>query len=149
MIKTSGYRVSPTEVEEVLYASGLVAEALVYARPDDALGSAICAALWASPAGADAATRDAALLAHCRQHLPAFMLPRQLQWVDSPLPRNPNGKLDRQRWMQETQVAIPVEEETAVIPAKAGIHGSDESTAGVVLASPPRIEVRGDVLSRG
>jgi len=148
MIKTSGYRVSPTEVEEVLYASGLVAEALVYARPDDALGSAICAALWASPAGADAATRDAALLAHCRQQLPAFMLPRLLQWVDKPLPRSPNGKLDRQRWVQETQVAIPVEGETAVVPAKAGIHSSDESTAGVALASPPRIEVRGDVLSR-
>ncbi len=101
MIKTSGYRVSPTEVEEALYASGLVAEALVYARPDDALGSAICAALWPSPAGADTATRDAALMAHCRQQLPAFMLPRQVHWVDQPLPRSPNGKLDRQRWIQE------------------------------------------------
>ncbi|MBS0507969.1 MAG: acyl-CoA ligase (AMP-forming), exosortase A system-associated [Proteobacteria bacterium] len=102
MIKTSGYRVSPTEVEEVLYASGLVAEALVYARPDEALGSAICAALWASPAASgQAAQDDVALLAHCRQHLPVYMLPKVLQWVDKPLPRSPNGKLDRQRWMQE------------------------------------------------
>jgi acyl-CoA synthetase (AMP-forming)/AMP-acid ligase II len=85
MIKTSGYRVSPTEVEEVLYASGLVAEALVYAKPDEALGSAICAALWASPAASgQAAQDDAALMAHCRQHLPVFMLPRVLQWVDKP-----------------------------------------------------------------
>ena len=44
---------------------------------------------------------DAALMAHCRQHLPVFMLPRVLQWVDKPLPRSPNGKLDRQRWMQD------------------------------------------------
>ena len=102
MIKTSGYRVSPTEVEEVLYASGLVAEALVYARPDDALGSAICAALWASPAASGhAAQDDDALMAHCCRHLPVFMLPKLLQWVDKPLPRSPNGKLDRQRWMQE------------------------------------------------
>jgi len=102
MIKTSGYRVSPTEVEEVLYASGLVAEALVYAKPDEALGSAICAALWASPAASgQAAQDDVALMAHCRQHLPVFMLPRVLQWVDKPLPRSPNGKLDRQRWMQD------------------------------------------------
>ena len=102
MIKTSGYRVSPTEVEEVLYASGLVAEALVYAKPDDALGSAICAALWASPAASGhAAQDDDALMAHCRRHLPVFMLPKLLQWVDKPLPRSPNGKLDRQRWMQE------------------------------------------------
>ena len=102
MIKTSGYRVSPTEVEEVLYASGLVAESLVYAMPDDALGSAICAALWASPAASGSVAQDdAALMAHCRKHLPAFMLPKRLHWVDKPLPRSPNGKLDRQRWMQE------------------------------------------------
>ena len=37
----------------------------------------------------------------CRQHLPVFMLPRLLQWVKQPLPRSPNGKLDRQRWMQD------------------------------------------------
>ncbi|ART53132.1 acyl-CoA ligase (AMP-forming), exosortase A system-associated [Acidovorax carolinensis] len=102
MIKTSGYRVSPTEVEEVLYASGLVAEALVHAVPDEALGSAICAALLASPAASGQADADsAALLAHCRDHLPAFMLPKILNWVSQPLPRSPNGKLDRQRWINE------------------------------------------------
>ncbi len=102
MIKTSGYRVSPTEVEEVLYTSGLVAEALVYAVPDDALGSAICAALWACPTASGDADRDtAAVLAHCRKHMPAFMWPRALVWVDKPLPRSPNGKLDRQRWRLE------------------------------------------------
>lgn len=102
MIKTSGYRVSPTEVEEVLYASGLVAEALVYAVPDEALGSAICAAVLASPQASGRAGDDnAALMAHCSRHLPAYMLPRQLHWVAQPLPRSPNGKLDRQRWMQE------------------------------------------------
>ncbi len=102
MIKTSGYRVSPTEVEEVLYASGLVAEALVHAVPHDALGSAICAALLASPTASGKPDEDsAALLAHCREHLPAFMLPKELNWVTQPLPRSPNGKLDRQRWMQE------------------------------------------------
>lgn len=102
MIKTSGYRVSPTEVEEVLYSSGLVAEALVHAVPDEALGSAICAALLASPMASGNADADsAALLAHCRAHLPAYMLPKALDWVTQPLPRSPNGKLDRQRWIQE------------------------------------------------
>lgn len=102
MIKTSGYRVSPTEVEEVLYASGLVAEALVHAVPHEALGSAICAALLASPTASGQADEDsAALLAHCREHLPAFMLPKILNWVSQPLPRSPNGKLDRQRWILE------------------------------------------------
>jgi acyl-CoA synthetase (AMP-forming)/AMP-acid ligase II len=100
MIKTSGYRVSPTEVEEVLYASGLVAEALVYAKPDEALGSAICAALWASPAASgQAAQDDAALMAHCRQHLPGCAQGAAVG--GQALPRSPNGKLDRQRWMQD------------------------------------------------
>ena len=108
MMKTSGYRVSPTEVEEVLYASGLVAEALVYAKPDEALGSAICAALWASPAASgQAAQDDVALMAHCRQHLPVFMLPRVLQWVDKPLPRSPNGKLDRDELLRLAGAAVP------------------------------------------
>lgn len=99
MIKTSGYRVSPTEVEEVLYASGLVAEVVVYATPHEALGSAISAALWASPQACGRVEEDgAALLAHCRQHLPAFMWPQALHWVEQPLPRSPNGKLDRQHW---------------------------------------------------
>ena len=100
MMKTSGYRVSPTEVEEALYASGLVAEALVYAVPDEVLGSAICAAVLASRDASGRTDEDsAAVLAHCREHLPAFMLPKALSWVDQPLPRSPNGKLDRQRWM--------------------------------------------------
>ena len=100
MMKTSGYRVSPTEVEEALYASGLVAEALVYAVPDEVLGSAICAAVLASRNASGHTDEDsAAVLAHCREHLPAFMLPKALNWVDQPLPRSPNGKLDRQRWM--------------------------------------------------
>ena len=100
MMKTSGYRVSPTEVEEALYASGLVAEALVYAVPDAVLGSAICAAVLASRNASGRTDEDsAAVLAHCREHLPAFMLPKALNWVDQPLPRSPNGKLDRQRWI--------------------------------------------------
>ena len=102
MIKTSGYRVSPTEVEEVLYASGLVAEVVVYGVPDEVLGSAIGAALWASPAACGRADEDgAAVLAHCREHLPAFMWPQVLHWAGQPLPRSPNGKLDRQHWGRE------------------------------------------------
>lgn len=102
MIKTSGYRVSPGEVEEVLYLSGLIAEALVYAVPDDALGSSIAAAVVASAAASGNVDADtAAVLAHCRTQLPSFMWPRTLHWVAQALPRSPNGKLDRQRWMQE------------------------------------------------
>ena len=41
MIKTSGYRVSPTEIEEVAYATGLVRDAVAIGVEDAALGPAI------------------------------------------------------------------------------------------------------------
>ena len=102
MIKTSGYRVSPTEVEEAVFASGLVAESLAVGIEHEVLGQVIHVAAVASAAAAgDPAQDTAALLAHCRAQLPAYMLPAAVHWVPGPLPRNPNGKLDRQRWKAE------------------------------------------------
>ena len=102
MIKSSSYRISPSEVEDALYRSPLVAEALVYAKPDELLGSAVCAALLASPVASGNQEKDtAAVMAQVREFLPAFMCPRELHWTNQPFPRNPNGKLDRQHWVQE------------------------------------------------
>jgi len=94
MIKTSGYRVSPTEVEEVAYASGLVTAAAAMGLPHAGLGQAIL--LVVSPgarAGADTAVEDA-LLAHCRRELPNFMVPAAIIAREA-LPHNQNGKIDR------------------------------------------------------
>ncbi|HRP24611.1 acyl-CoA ligase (AMP-forming), exosortase A system-associated [Thauera sp.] len=92
MIKTSGYRVSPTEVEEILYATGLVGECVAFGLPHPALGQSI--AVIATPL--PGATLDtAALLAECRARMPAYMVPTRIEVRDGPLPRNPNGKLDR------------------------------------------------------
>lgn len=102
MIKTSGYRVSPTEVEEAVFASGLVAESLAVGVDHDALGQVIhVAAVASAVASGDARNDTAALLAFCRAQLPAYMVPAAVHWVPGPLPRNPNGKLDRQRWKAE------------------------------------------------
>lgn len=97
MIKTSGYRVSPAEVEEVAYATGLVTEAAALGIPHPTLGQAI--ALVAVGAELD----GAALLDACKQALPAYMVPVRLQLRHLPLPRNPNGKIDRQLLARELQ----------------------------------------------
>jgi len=91
MIKSSGYRISPTEVEEVLYATQLVNEcaALGVAHPD--LGQAVVVVCQVDEPGDD--TSDA-LLAACKQKLPNYMLPLQVLYKDT-LARNPNGKIDR------------------------------------------------------
>lgn len=94
MIKTSGYRVSPTEVEEAVYASGRVAEVAAFGVEHPALGQAIV--LVAMPADGQAAD-TAALLAECRDRLPAYMVPLRVDWVEGPLPRNANGKIDRKQ----------------------------------------------------
>ena len=93
MIKTSGYRVSPTEVEEVLYATRLVGECAAFGVDHPALGQAI-QVIATPPEGADAID-VAALLAECRQRMPAYMVPHGVTSRPGPLPRNPNGKIDR------------------------------------------------------
>ena len=92
MIKTSGYRVSPTEIEEVVYSTHLVGEVAAFGVPHPSLGQAIV--VVATPK--EAAPMDAAqLLATCRERLPAFMIPARIEIREGPLPRNPNGKIDR------------------------------------------------------
>ena len=92
MIKTSGYRVSPTEVEAVLYQGGLVGEAAAFGVPDPVLGQAVVLAV-APPAG-HAGVDVAAVMALLRRELPSYMVPRSIE-VRPQLPRNPNGKFDR------------------------------------------------------
>src|SRR5467141_3085833 len=100
MIKTSGYRVSPSEVEEVIYATGLVGEAAALGIPHPVLGQAIVVIVTAR----DGVRLDAeALLAQCRQRLPAFMVPARVTVREGSLPRNPNGKIDRKAMAQEMQ----------------------------------------------
>ena len=95
MIKVSGYRISPTEVESVLHASGLVSEVAVFGIADETLGQAIVAVAVALPDNGAAAPDRAALLAECRRRLPAYMIPAHIVVRDEALPRNPNGKIDR------------------------------------------------------
>ena len=92
MIKTSGYRVSPTEIEEALYSSGRVAECAAFGVAHAVLGQAIVVVAVPHP-GDD--VDGAALLAACRERLPVYMLPARIEIRADALPRNPNGKIDR------------------------------------------------------
>jgi acyl-CoA synthetase (AMP-forming)/AMP-acid ligase II len=98
MIKTSGNRVSPTEVEEAAIASGIVAEAVALGVPDDRLGEAI--ALVVRPAPSHGRQSEADLRNFFRRQLPNFMQPSAILWRDE-LPKSPNGKLDRERIKNE------------------------------------------------
>ena len=93
MIKTSGNRVSPQEIEEAALATGLVAEAVALGVADAALGQAIHLIVRAAPGvGQDGA--EAGLLPALGRELPNFMLPRCVHWREA-MPLSANGKLDR------------------------------------------------------
>ena len=89
MIKVSGNRISPTEIEEAALASGAASDAAAFGVPDERLGQAIV--LVAVKQGEGAEDR---LTSYFRRELPAHMLPQRIVWRDR-LPVGPNGKLDR------------------------------------------------------
>jgi acyl-CoA ligase (AMP-forming) (exosortase A-associated) len=100
MIKTSGYRVSPAEIEEFLLAIGRVAECVAFGLDHEQLGQTIAVALFAG----DTVVADVeALREQCRLTLPAYQVPTHFLACDGPLPRNPNGKLDRPRIAAEAR----------------------------------------------
>ena len=92
MIKSSGFRISPTEVEEVLFQSGILREAAVIGVPDGTLGDVIKA--YVAPRDG-AAINTNVLLAFCAEKMPRYMVPKTVQVVQS-LPKAPNGKVDYQ-----------------------------------------------------
>ena len=97
MIKSSGYRISPTELEEVVYSSGAVSEAVALGLPHPMIGQGIVIVATPPPEG----SLDAdAVIAACRDALPQFMVPHAVVERSS-LERNPNGKIDRKKLSEE------------------------------------------------
>ena len=90
MIKSSGFRISPTEVEEALFSSGKLVGAAVIGVPDEVLGQAI-KAFVVLKSGDPVTSQD--LLAHCGEKLPRHMLPKMIEVV-SELPKTSSGKVD-------------------------------------------------------
>ena len=83
-MKTSGYRVSPTEVEEVLYATRLVGECVAFGVDHDTLGQSI-QVIATPPDGSELDVQ--VLLAECRNRMPAYMVPHGIDVRNGPLPR--------------------------------------------------------------
>ena len=91
MIKSSGNRISPQEIEAAALATGLIAEAAALGVADERLGQAIHLVVRAASDATDAAEMLPKMLA---KELPNFMQPHVIHWKDT-MPLNPNGKIDR------------------------------------------------------
>ena len=90
MIKSSGFRISPTEVEEVLFRAGNLKGVAVIGIPDAVLGQSIKAFVVAR----DGETAEAAaLLEFCASNMPRHMIPKAIEVLDE-LPKTSSGKVD-------------------------------------------------------
>jgi acyl-CoA ligase (AMP-forming) (exosortase A-associated) len=91
MIKTSGYRVSPAEIEEAAYDTGMLRDVVALGLDDERLGQHIV--LVVSPKNV-ATFEETVLRKALRLRLPTYMLPHSVIVRDA-IPRSPNGKFDR------------------------------------------------------
>lgn len=90
MIKSSGFRISPTEVEEVVFQSGKARHAAAIGVPDDLLGQAVKVFVVMR----DGESWDgAALLNFCAERMPRYMVPKYFEVLDE-LPKTSSGKVD-------------------------------------------------------
>ncbi|TNE46311.1 MAG: acyl-CoA ligase (AMP-forming), exosortase A system-associated [Sphingomonadales bacterium] len=99
MIKSMGNRISPQEIEEAAFATGLVSEAVALGIADERLGQAVHLVVRAD---ANAHDPQVALPKILAKELPNFMQPQAIHWRDT-MPLNPNGKIDRTALLRELQ----------------------------------------------
>ena len=90
IVKSGGFNVDPTEVENVLLELEGVREAAIVGEPDERWGEAVVGFVVLD---ADAPDEEA-LRAHCRERLAGFKIPKRFVVIDE-LPKNPTGKVER------------------------------------------------------
>jgi O-succinylbenzoic acid--CoA ligase len=102
MLNRGGYKIYSAEVENVLMALPGVLEAAVVGKPCPVLGERVHAFVYAPGGMADAQT----VRAHCAARLADYKVPEEITLMETPLPRNANGKLLK-RELRERAAAGP------------------------------------------
>lgn len=97
MIKCSGYRISPSELEDSVFLMEGVKEVAALGIKDEQLGQAVALIIKADPS-----IDEMKIKKYCMKQLPNFMQPKYIELVEK-LPRNPNGKIDRKKLKTEFQ----------------------------------------------
>jgi long-chain acyl-CoA synthetase len=88
MIVSGGENVYSTEVEEALYSHPAVVEAAVFGIPDERWGEAVHAVVVLRT---EVTERE--LIAHCRERIAGYKLPKRVELRDRPLPKSGAGKI--------------------------------------------------------
>jgi acetyl-CoA synthetase/medium-chain acyl-CoA synthetase len=91
VIKSSGYRIGPFEVESALLEHPVVLEAAVVGQPDPLRGQIVKAYVVLRPGIKAAPELKSELQAHCKKLIAAYKYPREVEFVKE-LPKTTNGK---------------------------------------------------------
>jgi len=100
IIISGGENISSIEVEDVLYRHPAIMAAAVVAKPDAKWGETPCAFVEVKP-GAEVKPDD--IIAHCKQHLAGFKVPRNVVFCE--LPKTSTGKIQKfalRQWVKST-----------------------------------------------
>lgn len=91
VIISGGENISSLEVEEVLYRHPAILTAAVVAKPDDKWQEVPCAFVELKKDHEHTSTAD--ILAHCKQHLAKFKVPKEI--IITEIPKTSTGKLQK------------------------------------------------------
>lgn len=94
IIKSSGYRIGPFEIESVLLKHPAVAEAAVVGKPDQMRGEIVKAYVVLKPGFSGSAELDEKLVQLVRENVGKHQYPREIEYVES-LPKTETGKIQR------------------------------------------------------
>ncbi|HAP75125.1 MAG TPA: AMP-dependent synthetase [Acidimicrobiaceae bacterium] len=92
MIISGGVNIYPAEIEGVLTAHPSVVDAAVFGIPDEEFGEQVKAALQLAPGAVWDSATEASVVAHAREHLAGYKVPRSFDLVEA-MPRSEAGKL--------------------------------------------------------
>lgn len=90
LVNRGGENVYCVEVENCLHAHPAVFEAAVLGVPDAMMGEKVGAVIVPKPG---ASIDPDEIVSFCRQHIGHFKVPQYIHVIDTPLPRNPGGKV--------------------------------------------------------
>lgn len=113
LIKTSGFRVSPNEVEDAIYQTGHLRDVAVVGIPDEMLGQKIIA-FGVLKDGVEVGEAD--VLTDCVASMPRHMVPKSIEFLPS-LPKTSSGKVSYSTLRQQAEDAAAEVEKASMADA--------------------------------
>ena len=105
VIKASGYRIGPAEIESCLVKHPAVANAAVIGKPDEARGQIVKAFIVLQPGRAGSQALIDEIQAHVRGRLAPYEYPREIEFIEA-LPMTTTGKVQRKELRKREEAKL-------------------------------------------